>query len=84
LYQRNYNNRNTNENGVTVPRTNNLATIMAANPTLSRADSELLLANHNDLNTSADEIKMNISSSSNNNTTTSTTTSSTAPVTPDK
>ena len=40
LYERNYTNH------TNVPRTNNIATIMAANPTLNRADSELLLAEH--------------------------------------
>jgi hypothetical protein len=41
LYQRNHTSQNS-----TVPRTNNIATIMAAHPSLNRADSELLLAEH--------------------------------------
>jgi len=41
LYQRNHSNHNS-----TTPRTNNIATIMAAHPSLNRVDSELLLAEH--------------------------------------
>eukprot|EP00026_Physarum_polycephalum_P001413 Phypoly_transcript_01414.p1 GENE.Phypoly_transcript_01414~~Phypoly_transcript_01414.p1 ORF type:complete len:862 (+),score=183.93 Phypoly_transcript_01414:614-3199(+) len=49
LYQRNHTSHNS-----TVPRTNNISTIMAAHPSLNRADSELLLAEHEneELNTS--------------------------------